>query len=96
MALSKKHFCASARILSALLEKSTGPALMNATQAALQFADFFASDAPKFDRARFLKACGVVVEEPGGHCAECGEVWPCSDSKRRDIMPTIVAKHRRA
>ncbi len=28
-------------------------------------------------------------------CAECGEYWPCSDSKRRDIPPTIVAKHRK-
>lgn len=26
-------------------------------------------------------------------CAECGEAWPCSDSKRTDIRGEIRAKH---
>ena len=30
---------------------------------------------------------------PRALCGECGEYWPCSDSRRRDISPAIVAKH---
>jgi hypothetical protein len=26
-------------------------------------------------------------------CAGCGEYWPCSDSKRRDIRPVLKARH---
>lgn len=26
-------------------------------------------------------------------CAGCGEPWPCSDSKRTDIIPLERAKH---
>lgn len=26
-------------------------------------------------------------------CGECGEYWPCSDSKRTDILPTLRARH---
>ena len=28
-------------------------------------------------------------------CGECGEHWPCSDSKRRDLPPVILARHHR-
>lgn len=63
---------------------------------AIALADLFAADSQNFDRERFLRAAGVPQYQDfgGARCAECGEVWPCSDSKRRDIMPTIVAKHR--
>ena len=39
----------------------------------------------------------LAIRSPRGpryKCAECGEHWPCSDSKRTDIPPTIVANHR--
>lgn len=43
-----------------------------------------------------LRECETKARKPQStaHCAECGEVWPCSDSGRRDIMPTLSAKHR--
>jgi hypothetical protein len=30
---------------------------------------------------------------PTPFCAECGEYWPCSDSKRTDIRGDIRARH---
>ena len=27
------------------------------------------------------------------HCKECGEWWPCSDSKRRDLRPELAIRH---
>jgi hypothetical protein len=36
-----------------------------------------------------------VVERHLGHCAECGEIWPCSDSERRDVDPRWRARHYR-
>jgi hypothetical protein len=37
----------------------------------------------------------IVKQRRRGHCGECGERWPCSDSQRTDISPWIVAHHYR-
>jgi hypothetical protein len=35
----------------------------------------------------------IVKQRRRGNCGECGERWPCSDSRRTDIAPWIVAHH---
>lgn len=40
--------------------------------------------------------CGgadIDLDEKKASCAQCGEPWPCSDSKRTDIRPLERAKH---
>ena len=41
----------------------------------------------------FLHGSGKREEGPVVRCAGCGEAWPCSDSKRRDISGRERAKH---
>lgn len=53
---------------------------------------------------RFTEGCGYACDDLDGAiarlaeadkptCAKCGEYWPCSDSKRRDISPLLRAQH---
>lgn len=51
--MTKRHFIAIAKILAA----GKGP---ERDRIANALADVFASDNPRFDRARFLKAAGVI------------------------------------
>ena len=62
--MTRKHYVAIARILSARLEaaqssSSTRAAAVSIELIALDMADYFASENPQFDRERFLHACGV-------------------------------------
>jgi hypothetical protein len=66
MSLSRKHYCAVAAIIADAEDSikgeddiSRGRWLANEHMAA-QLADYFASDNPQFDRARFLAACKVA------------------------------------
>ena len=65
MSLSKKNYEAVAAVLAG--SKRTGPELdgwdlgyeAHRINIADDLADYFAADNPRFDRARFLKACGL-------------------------------------
>jgi hypothetical protein len=60
--MSKKHFIEIAAELNAALEisRAEGKAAENATLRAIEgLATVFAGFNPQFDRARFLRACGV-------------------------------------
>lgn len=60
MALSKKHHEAIAAAIRAERCGPGSPAVETALdQVASRLADYFAADNPRFDRARFLAACGV-------------------------------------
>jgi hypothetical protein len=64
--MSKKHYIETARILSAEREclngNETADDMIRATVDSIagRMADMFAADNPRFDRARFLTACGVA------------------------------------
>lgn len=64
--MTKKHYEAIARIILQCELEDTTIVHMLAT--------YFESDNPRFDRVRFLKACGVESEPREGVC-ECG--YPC-------------------
>lgn len=53
MAVSKKHFVALAKIMAAIPDRT------QARMVAVQVAEMFAEENPRFDRERFLAACGV-------------------------------------
>ena len=56
--MSRKHFKAAAAILSNYSDV-TGPAKSIVREIANEFADLFADENPRFDRERFLAACGL-------------------------------------
>ena len=63
--MTKKHYVAIAKTLAAL--RAAYGAKANAasygaamSDAATELAVYFESENPRFDRARFLKACGVL------------------------------------
>jgi len=58
--LSRKHYCAIARIMAddyPLAENNTPADVWQ--RAVNHLAEYFTQDNPRFDRARFLKACGL-------------------------------------
>lgn len=61
--MSKKHFIAIAKILN-MVGSSTGYDRSTATAIAHSLADVFQEENPRFDRSRFLDACGVTVTIP--------------------------------
>lgn len=62
--MTKKHYVAIAAAIKSGEEARPVSATSASTQEqiAMACADYFASDNPRFDRARFLKACGVDHE----------------------------------
>lgn len=87
--MTKKHYEAIASILRGYVEQQIGvhdrrdltktecDALEQASyDIADRLADYFASDNPRFDRVRFLTACGIEQEE---RC-ECGNL-PYTDTE---------------
>lgn len=61
--MSKRHFEAVARVLRDALEHEqfadSRAGARVAESIARELADVFADENPRFDRARFLRACGV-------------------------------------
>ncbi len=55
--MTKKHYEAIAAAFRAYITTNTGANI--ARPIAKDLADYFATDNPKFDRARFLQACGI-------------------------------------
>ena len=58
--MTKKHYEAIAAAFHAYIATGTGVNI--ARPIAKDLADYFATDNPKFDRARFLQACGIETE----------------------------------
>lgn len=59
--MTKKHFEAIAVLLrSQKAQARTSDENVTVCVRAAQLADLFQSENPRFDRARFLKACGVT------------------------------------
>lgn len=108
MSLTKKHYEAIAAIIGSTYNnaklytlpnyKDTARARCETLEiAASRMADYFASDNPKFNRVRFLQACGVeqspVCEHlvktaiykdrklQGAQCNQCGEIVRLSNQK---------------
>jgi hypothetical protein len=54
--LTKKHFEKIAEVISNHLNEGSG---LEAEHIADDLSSYFAEDNPLFDRARFLKACGI-------------------------------------
>lgn len=67
--MTKKHFESVAAIIAAELAGKPAcnrPDIARAVaKTAQRLADYFAAENPKFDRARFLTACGVADVEVG-------------------------------
>lgn len=60
--MTKKHFEAVASAIRAEYEDTYGePAEEAIRSIARKLADVFASENPRFDRARFLAACGITA-----------------------------------
>ena len=64
MALSRKTYVAVAEVIEGVREEATKnggkcPAVLTCDEIARGLADYFAGDNPRFDRSRFLTACGV-------------------------------------
>lgn len=65
--MSRKHYAATARVIRDNMERAAecsdptahAAAELCARAIALGMADVFAADNPRFDRERFLTACGV-------------------------------------
>ncbi len=64
--MSRKHFIALAKMVSELRAESMGAqgmegwrSLVDSDDLAVRLADFCASENAQFDRARFLRACGI-------------------------------------
>jgi hypothetical protein len=55
--MTKKHYEAIAKAFYAYIATNTGANI--ARPIAKDLADYFAQDNPKFNRSRFLEACGI-------------------------------------
>ena len=80
---TKKDFESTARIIAGLIaDASAGQpitpfregVIFAARDMAEKFAYLYAADNPRFDRARFLKACGLCPAEAGGCFCEICEM----------------------
>jgi hypothetical protein len=65
--MTKKHYEAIAAAFHAYISTNTGTNI--AKPIAKDLADYFAAENPKFDRERFLAACGITHKEGCGHLA---------------------------
>lgn len=57
--MTRKDYIATADILETLVSSVEGEALHAVLDAVDEFADMFKKDNERFDRTRFLNACGV-------------------------------------
>ena len=79
--MTKKHYEAIASILAIDTGYTREVAII-----AERLADYFASDNPRFDRVRFLTACGI--EQEYHECNVCGHY----NAIRRDRNDRIVGE----
>jgi hypothetical protein len=79
--MTKKHYEAIASILRKSIQQSYTLGLDNSVEKyiAQYLADYFASENPRFDRVRFLTACGIEQEE----VLMCNDCAGMSDSDKR-------------
>ena len=57
--MTRKDYIATAEILDVLVSTATEESLPNILDAVDEFAEMFKKDNERFDRTRFLNACGV-------------------------------------
>jgi hypothetical protein len=57
--MTRKDYIATAEILDVLVATATEESLPNILDAVDEFAVMFKKDNPRFDRTRFINACGV-------------------------------------
>lgn len=72
--MTKKHYEAIAKAFHAYIATDTGANI--ARPIAKDLADYFSTDNPRFDRTRFLQACGIeqppaIDYHPGAHHRDC-------------------------
>jgi len=60
--MTRKDYIATAEILDTLVATTEGEAFDAVLDAIDAFADMFAKDNERFDRTRFVNACGVYVK----------------------------------
>jgi len=62
--MTRKDYVATADILDVLVSTVTEDNLPDVLDAVDAFAEMFAKDNPRFDRTRFVNACGVFETTP--------------------------------
>lgn len=62
--MTRKDYIATADILDVLVSTATDETIGDILDAVDAFADMFAKDNERFDRTRFLNACGVYETTP--------------------------------
>ena len=62
--MTRKDYIATADILETLVATAEGDALSAVLDAVDEFAEMFKKDNERFDRTRFLNACGVYETTP--------------------------------
>jgi hypothetical protein len=62
--MTRKDYVATAEILDTLVASVEGEALYSVLNTVDEFADMFKKDNERFDRNRFLNACGVYETTP--------------------------------
>jgi len=62
--MTRKDYIATADILDVLVSTATDETIGDVLDAVDAFADMFANDNPRFDRKRFVNACGVYETTP--------------------------------
>ena len=68
--MTKKHYEAIANIMKGYIPNAKSKSFKYIAE---DLADYFAQDNPKFDRERFLNACGIK-NTSGDKCPECGSL----------------------
>ena len=58
--MTRKDYVATADILETLVSIVSGDNFSDVLDAVDAFADMFAKDNPRFDRKRFVEACGII------------------------------------
>lgn len=62
--MTRKDYIATADILDVLVATATDETIGDILDAVDAFADMFAKDNERFDRTRFINACGVYETTP--------------------------------
>lgn len=58
--MTRKDYVATADILEVLVTTATDESFPDIQDAVDAFAEMFAKDNPRFDRKRFVEACGII------------------------------------